>query len=74
MCIRSVCWCVCVCVFVCRQKSVVAHLVVFRPGLWRQTAGDEEESSALQFRTLPTEHNTSREAVCVCSSVCVQCC
>lgn len=58
--------------FVCRQKSVVAHLVVFRPGLWRQTAGDEEESSALQFRTLPTEHNTTREAVCV--FVCVHLC
>lgn len=39
-----------VCVSVCHQKSMVAHLVVFRPGLWRQTAGDEEESSALQFR------------------------
>lgn len=37
------------------QKSMVAHLVAFRPGLLRQTAGDEEENSALQFR-VPTEH------------------
>lgn len=53
----------------CHQKSMVAHLVVFRPGLWRQTAGDEEESSALQFRTVPTEH--LRLTVCVPLSVCV---
>lgn len=48
MCIRSV----------CHQISMVAHLVVFRLGLWRQTLGDdeEEEHSALQFRMIPTEH------------------
>lgn len=44
-----------VCVCVCHQKSMVAHLVVFRPGLWWQTAGDER-SSALQFRMVPTKH------------------
>lgn len=52
---------------------MVAHLVVFRPGLWRQTAGDEEESSALQFRTVPTEHLrlTNHESVCLSICVCV---
>lgn len=46
---------------------MVAHLVVFRPGLWRQTVGDEEESSALQFR-VPTEHLrlTKHESLSVC--------
>lgn len=56
MCIRSV----------CRQKSMVAHLVVLRPGLRRQTAGDDEEveeSFALQFSRVPTEH--FRQTVCV---------
>ena len=45
------------------------HLVVFRLGLWWQTAGDdeEEESSALQFRKVPTEHLrlTIHESICV---------
>lgn len=50
-------WVLGVCVGVCHQKSMVAHLVVFRPGLRRQTAGDEKESSALQFRTFPTEQH-----------------
>lgn len=49
-CIRSVCW------SARRQKLMLAHLVVFRPGLWWQTTGDKEGSSALQFRTVPTEH------------------
>lgn len=59
-------------VSVCHQKSMVAHLVVFRPGLWRQTAGDEEESSALQFRTVPTEHLrlTNHESVCLALTCC----
>lgn len=41
-----------------------AHLVVLRPGLRWQTTGDEEENSALQFRTVPTE--LLRLCVCVC--------
>lgn len=49
-CIRSVRW------SVRRQKLMLAHLVAFRSGLWWQTAGDKEESSALQLRTVPTEH------------------
>lgn len=52
------------CVGVCHQKSTVAHLVVFKPGLWRQT-GDREESSALQFRKFPTEHLRLTNRVCV---------
>lgn len=50
---------------------MLPHLVVVRPGLWWQTTGDEEESSALQFRTVPTEHLrlTTHESL----RVCVQC-
>lgn len=36
-----------VCVSVCHQKSAVAHLVVFRSGLWWQTTGDEELCSSI---------------------------
>lgn len=51
-----------------RQKLMLAHLVAFRSGLWWQTAGDKEESSALQLRTVPTEHLglTNHESPCVC--------
>lgn len=54
---------------------MAAHLVVFRPGLWRQTAGDVEKSFALQLRKVPTKHlgltNHGRMSVslCTCSSV-----
>lgn len=62
----------------CQRESTVAHLVAFRSGLWRQTPGDEEESSALQFRRVPTEHlgltnhHSLPACLCVCSgSQCV---
>lgn len=61
VCIRSVCW------SVWRQMLMLAHLVVFRPGLWWQTTGDEEQSSALQFRTVPTEYlRLTNHGVCLC--------
>lgn len=59
VCIRSVCW------FLCCQKLMPAHLVVLRPGLRWQTTGDEEDS-ALQFRTVPTELLRLTKQVCVC--------
>lgn len=44
---------------------MLAHLVTFRSGLWWQTTGDEEESSALQFSRVPMEH-LRPVTVCVC--------
>ncbi|KAG7239661.1 hypothetical protein INR49_028597 [Caranx melampygus] len=58
------------------KKSMVAHLVVFRPGLRRQTAGDEKESSALQFRTFPTEQHlrqTDQDSLSVSVAVLTEC-
>lgn len=43
-----------------------AHLVALRPGLRWQTTGDEEENSALQFRTVPTELLRLSVCACVC--------
>lgn len=62
--IRSVCW------FLCRQKLMPAHLVVLRPGLRWQTTGDEE-NSALQFRTVPTELLRMTKYVCVRVCMCL---
>lgn len=63
MCVWSV-WC---------QKLMLAHLVAFRSGLWWQTTGDEEESSALQFSKVPMEH-LRPVTVCVCARCIFWCC
>lgn len=58
----------------CRLKLMPAHLVVLRPGLRWQTTGDEEEISALQFRTVPTEHLGLAKQDCACIRACVCVC
>lgn len=52
---------------------MLAHLVALRPGLWWQTTGDEEESSALQFRKVPMKHlrPVNHGSLCVYVCACV---